>query len=208
MGSPTSTGSTTPGSVSALVERLKAGDHDAASQLWHRYYPRLVALARAQLRGIPCRVADEEDAALTAFDTFCRRAVEGRFPDLRDRDDLWALLAVITARKAADLARHHFTDRNGAGLVRGDSALAGPDDSSPGGFDAVPSDEPSPLEAAVLADELDTLLRRLPFKALRQVAVAKLEGLTNLEIAALQRVSVPTVERRLSTIRRLLKPPS
>jgi hypothetical protein len=39
------------GSVTALVERLKDGDHEAARLLWQRYYPRLVALARQKLRG-------------------------------------------------------------------------------------------------------------------------------------------------------------
>jgi hypothetical protein len=50
-------------------------------------------------------VADEEDAALSAFDSFCRRAEQGQFPDLKDRDGLWALLVVLTAHKAADLLR-------------------------------------------------------------------------------------------------------
>ncbi len=62
-----------------------------------------MALARTGLRGAARRVADEEDAALSAFDSFCRRAAQGQFPDLKDRDGLWALLVVITARKAAEL---------------------------------------------------------------------------------------------------------
>src|ERR1700690_4386290 len=111
------------GSITALLERLNAGDHEAARLLWQRYYPRLVALARQKLQGAPRRVADEEDAALSAFDSFCRRAEQGHFPDLKDRDGLWALLVVLTARKAADLLRHHQRDKRGGGLVRGDSAL-------------------------------------------------------------------------------------
>src|SRR4051812_6880703 len=95
------------GSVTTLLERLKSGDHEAARLLWQRYYPRLVALARQKLKGAAPRVADEEDAALTAFDSFCRRAEQGQFPDLKDRDGLWALLVVLTARKATDLLRHH-----------------------------------------------------------------------------------------------------
>ena len=35
------------------------------------------------------RLADEEDVALSAFDSFCRGAEQGRFPRLDDRDDLW-----------------------------------------------------------------------------------------------------------------------
>src|SRR5262245_12219103 len=97
---------TAPGSVTTLVERLKAGDHDAARLLWQRYYPRLVALARRKLQGASRRVTDEEDAAQCAFNSFCRRAEQGKFPDLADREGLWALLVVLTARKVADQVKH------------------------------------------------------------------------------------------------------
>jgi hypothetical protein len=43
---------------------------------------------------------------MSAFTSFCRRAGKGQFPDLKDRDGLWALLVVLTARKAADLVKH------------------------------------------------------------------------------------------------------
>jgi DNA-directed RNA polymerase specialized sigma24 family protein len=190
-----------PGSVTALLERLKDGDHEAVRLLWHRYYPRLVALARTKLHATPRRVADEEDAALSAFDSFCRRAEQGQFPDLKDRDGLWALLVVLTARKAADLVRHHQRDKRGGGQVRGDSALP-----PAAGFDQMADDGPTPEEAALLAEEVETLLARLTDPALRQVAVWKLEGFTNAEIAGRQGCSEPTVERRLAIIRRLLKP--
>jgi DNA-directed RNA polymerase specialized sigma24 family protein len=199
------TTTSTPGSVTALVERVKAGDHEAVRLLWHRYYPRLVGLARKRLQGRPCRVADEEDAALSAFDSFCRRAGQGQFADLKDRDGLWALLVVLTAHKAADLVKHELREKRGGGQVHGDSALrpcAG--DSSPGGFDGLEGDDVTPEEAAILAEEVENLLGRLPDPALRRVAVWKLEGYTNAEIAERQGCSPPTIERRLAIIRRLL----
>ena len=195
------------GSITALIERLEEGDHEAARLVWQRYYPRMVALARQKLKGAAPRVADEEDAALSAFDSFCRRAEQGQFPDLKDRDGLWALLVVLTARKAADLLRHHHCQKHGAGMVHGDSALKPADDDSPGGFDDLPGDEPTPEEAALLAEEVENLLSRLRDPSLRQVAVWKLEGHTNAEIAARRNCSEPTVERRLAMIRRLLKEP-
>jgi DNA-directed RNA polymerase specialized sigma24 family protein len=196
------------GSVTALLERLQEGDHEAARLLWHRDYPRMVALARQKLKGSVPRVADEEDAALSAFDSFCRRAEQGKFPDLKDRDGLWTLLVVLTARKATDLVRHHHREKRGGGMVHGDSALkpvAG--ESSPGGLDDLPGDEPTPEEAALLAEEVESLLTRLRDPALRQVAVWKLEGHTNAEIVAQLGCSEPTVERKMSMIRRLLKEP-
>src|SRR5262249_31767042 len=128
--------------------------------------------------------------------------------DLKDRDGLWAVLVVLTARKATDQFRYQHRDKRGGGLVRGDSALrpAG-GDSGPVGLDALPGDAPTPLEAALLAEAGEGLLARLRDPALRQLAVWKLEGYTNAEIAARLGCSVPTVERRLAIMRRLLKGP-
>ena len=53
-------------SVTRLVGMLKDGHGEAAQRLWEAYFGRLVALARAKLRGIPLRAADEEDVALSA----------------------------------------------------------------------------------------------------------------------------------------------
>jgi DNA-directed RNA polymerase specialized sigma24 family protein len=194
-----------PGSITALLERLESGNHEAADLLWRRYFPRLVNLARKKLRGSSCRVADEEDAALSALDSFCRRAEQGQFPDLKDRDGLWALLAVITARKAANLVRFETRPRRGGGQVQGDSALGDGDSADGDGFDGLAGNDPLPEEAALLADEVDALLKRLPDRELRQMAVRKLQGATNAEIADEQRCSVPTVERRLGIIRRHFK---
>jgi RNA polymerase sigma factor (sigma-70 family) len=195
-------------SVTTLLERLKHGDHEAVRLLWQRYFPRLVALARKKLQGAPRRVADEEDAALSAFDSFCRRAEQGQFPDLKDRDGLWTLLVIITARKAADSIRHQQRQKRGGGRMQDDAVLRpGQGDSSSDAFDALADDGPTPEEAALLAEEVETLLARLCDPALRQIAVWKLEGYSNVEIADRQGCSKPTVERRLAIIRRLLKVP-
>src|ERR1044072_3703651 len=92
-------------SVTGWIGQVQGGAGEAAQQLWHRYFGRLVGLARLKLRGAPCRVADEEDVALSAFDSFCRGAEQGRFPQLLHRDDLWELLVTSTAREARDLAQ-------------------------------------------------------------------------------------------------------
>src|SRR5262249_9759250 len=91
------------GSITARVGGPKAGDPDAAEALWRRYFARLVGLARARLAATR-RLgadADEEDAALSAFNSFCDGAARGRFPILGDRDDLWRLLVVLTSRKVS-----------------------------------------------------------------------------------------------------------
>src|SRR5262245_35365581 len=101
------------GSVTRWLDLVQAGDAGAAQQLWQRYFARLVALARQRIRHAPRAAADEEDVALSAFDSFCRNAERGRFPQLMDRDSLWRLLVVITARKAAHLVRDRGRQKRG-----------------------------------------------------------------------------------------------
>jgi DNA-directed RNA polymerase specialized sigma24 family protein len=191
--------------VTALVEYLQAGDHEAAQPLWERYYPRLVGLARERLRGTPRRVADEEDVALSAFDSFCRGVEQGRFPQLKDRDGLWALLVLITVRKAADLVQYNRRERRGGGQVRGDSAWAGKDgDMGADGLDGLEARDPTPDVAAQLAEEFQRLLDRLDNDELRRIAVWKLEGYTNAEIASRLGCAEVSIERRLRLIRKIL----
>lgn len=93
------------GSVTHWIVGLKDGDGSAARLLWGRYFDGLVSLARTKLHAAPGGAADGEDVALSAFHSLCRGAALGRFPDLEDRDNLWRLLATITARKAVDHLR-------------------------------------------------------------------------------------------------------
>src|SRR5207302_11007223 len=92
------------GSITRWIDQLQAGDLAAAQPIWERYFHLLVELARRKL-GVTPRAQDEEDVALSAFDSFCRGLKRGRFPDLQDRDNLWKLLVVLTARKACHLMR-------------------------------------------------------------------------------------------------------
>ena len=101
------------GSITGWIDRLKAGDRAAASPLWDTYFRRLVQFARERLRGASRRVADEEDAALSAFDSFCSSAACGRFPQLADRRSLWPLLAAITRHKCVDLRRRESRHKRG-----------------------------------------------------------------------------------------------
>jgi DNA-directed RNA polymerase specialized sigma24 family protein len=188
------------GSITAWIDQLRAGDRAAAQHLWQGYFHRLVDLARKKLRRAPRGMADEEDVALSALDSFIRGAEQGRFPQLHDRDDLWHLLLVITERKAIDLVNHERCEKRGGGNVRHEGSLAG-DSSVTAAFDHVASPEPTPELAAQFADECRRLLRALEDETLQAVAIAKMEGWTNKEIAQRIKRSVPTVERKLNIIR-------
>jgi DNA-directed RNA polymerase specialized sigma24 family protein len=195
------------GSVTTWVEQLRAGNRAAAQQLWERYFSRLVNLARTKLQGLRSRAADEEDVALSAFDSFYRGVEQGRFPQLDDRNNLWELLLVITIRKAIDLRHHETRQKSGGGKVAGESALDGRLGSEVGGagIEEVLGVEPTPALAVEAADEVQRLLGMLPTEAVRSVALLKLEGYTNAEIADRLGCAEATVERRLSLIRSVWK---
>jgi DNA-directed RNA polymerase specialized sigma24 family protein len=67
----------------------------------------------------------------------------------------------------------------------------------------VVGDEPTPEFAAQAAEEYRRLLERLGDDQLRSIAVWKMEGYTNEEIAARLGCAVATVERRLHLIRKI-----
>jgi DNA-directed RNA polymerase specialized sigma24 family protein len=200
---------TSPGSVTTWIEQLRAGNREAAQRLWDRYFPRLVGLARKRLQdlGVSRRAAGEEDVALSAFDSFYRAAEQGRFPQLGNRDELWAVLVCITARKALDLRDHERRQKRGGGRVEGESVLDGllGSDEGAAGIAQVVGNEPTPELAAQVAEEFRRLLERLPTEELRSVAVWKLEGYTNAEIAGRLDCAEVTVERRLQVIRAVWK---
>jgi RNA polymerase sigma factor (sigma-70 family) len=188
------TAMTADGSVTRWLDQLKTGDEAAAQQLWERYFPQLVALARKKLHDAPRRVADEEDVALSAFDSFCRNAERGRFPQLNDRDSLWGLLMVITARKAAHLLRDESRLKRGGGETQGAEAR---------GLNEIVSQEPTPAFAAQVAEEWQRLLRILDDRALEAVALWKMEGYTVEEIGERLGYAPRSVKRKLQMIRTL-----
>jgi RNA polymerase sigma factor (sigma-70 family) len=191
------------GSVTLWIGRLRAGDALAAQQLWERYFGRLVGLARQKLKGIARGAADEEDVALNAFDSFCRGVEDGRFPQLQDRDDLWQLLVHITAHKALDLARRQSRQKRGAGAVLDEAALANSarGDAEGASLEQILGREPSPEFALQVAEECQRLLDSLGDDTLRSVALRKMEGHSNHEIAAQLGCAPRTIGRKLRRIR-------
>jgi len=188
------------GSVTRWIGPLKAGEVEAAQALWDRYFDGLVRLARRRLRDAPLAAADEEDVALSAIHCLCRGAAAGRFPQLADRDNLWRLLATIAAQKAIDLQRRETREKRGGGKTRGEVELAAGDNEASLVAQVV-GREPSPEFAAQLDEEYRRQLDRLEDDGLRQIAVWKMEGYENDEIARRLECGVRTVERKLGVIR-------
>lgn len=181
-------------SVTHFFQRLQAGDPAAAAPLWLHYFPRLTALARRTLAGRATSVADADDAALSAFASFCQRAAGGEF-GIDGRDDLWNLLGVMTVRKARRQVRRERAAKRGGGHIIGEAALVRPDG--------------SPLHLAELAPALpaadfdlcsEELLSVLDDES-RTIAVLRLLGHRNREIAEQLGCTERKIERKLNLIR-------
>jgi DNA-directed RNA polymerase specialized sigma24 family protein len=187
---------TADGSITLLITRLKQGDRSAAEGIWRAYFGRLVDFARSQLR-IETRLADEEDVALSALDSFYRGVERGRFPVLGDRDDLWQVLLILTFRKAVNLVKYEGRQSRGGGRL---VSLADLDGEL---LDGTTGCEPNPALAAQMVEECRRLLGLLGDETLKTVALWKMEGHTNREIAAKLGCIEQTVERKLRRIRGL-----
>jgi DNA-directed RNA polymerase specialized sigma24 family protein len=179
------------GSVTGWIFDLQDGNDDAESKLWHRYFERMAKLARKHIQNHAGRSSDEEDVALSAFESFFRRSSEGQLSDLRGRDELWRLLALITKRKALNLIRHEQADKRGGGWSRLASQALD-----------VAGSEPTPEHTAEILDEIQRLLEvvlagedQLCFILLR-----KLEGHDTTEIANRLNCTNRTVQRKFERI--------
>jgi RNA polymerase sigma factor (sigma-70 family) len=175
-------------SVTRLI-RAAQGDRDSAvGPLLAVYFDRLVRLARERLKNLPGMAGYDEDLALRSFYSVYRRVRDPERPlHLDGRDDLWRLLATRTVSRAIDLIRRHRPEG-----LSDDHDLEG-----------ILTREPMPEEAAEMADECRRLLDMLDEPQLRQIALWKVEGYTNEEIAARLDCVLRTVERKVSRIRLL-----
>lgn len=190
-------------SVTEWIGDLKMGDRDLAPRrLWERDFQRLAHVAQAHLRAIAPGPGDGEDVALSALDSFFRGVAAGRFPDLGNRDDLWRLLVTITVRKAHNHQREQLRKKRGGGRVVGEATLAGVDFAGIDPLGEIPGNEPTPEFVAMMTDEYRRLFDSLTDESLRVVAILKLEGHSNDEIAKSLDCSLRTVERKLEVIRK------
>jgi DNA-directed RNA polymerase specialized sigma24 family protein len=151
---------------------LQAGRPGAESKIYRHYYPRLVRFAVRTIGNSPRRWWDEED-------------------------ELWKLLATITKRKTINQIRDQQCERRGgASMPMAEAELADCNLS----LAEVCADVESP---SAIVDNAEAHVRALAVldPDLAEIAMYRLQGFTNVEIAAKINRSVPTVERRLRRIR-------
>jgi RNA polymerase sigma factor (sigma-70 family) len=190
-------------SVTAWIGDLKDGRDEASEKLWQRYFGQLVGLAARRLGSAPRRIADEEDVAVSVFESLCRGAAAGRFKQLQDRDDLWKLLTAIAGMKAVDQIRRQTAQKRGGRNVRGESIFEGTDASQIGGLGQLIHSQPTADFMAIMDEQQQEMFRALPDSSQREVARLRFEGYSNEEIARQLDISLRSVERKLRVIREI-----
>lgn len=188
------------GSVTRLIRGLREGEPEAIDALWGRYFARLVALARRRLQSRPHLADHDEDAALSAFQSFFRRSREGHFADLCDREDLWIQLATLTHQKVVDLQRREMAQKRGGGRVVRESEMTD-DTRVPLGFADQVGGEPDPEFVAIMSEECRLFLDRLRDETLREIALLRMSLYTNREIADRFGRSLSWVNRKIERIK-------
>ncbi len=181
-------------SVTRWLRELRSGDDAAASRLWEFLRKRLLVVSRNAIeRGRPQSTYDEDDVAQSAYYSLCSAIQAGRYEELEDRDQLWKLLTVIAVNKVKNRVR------NGARIRRGgqDNHVANGD---PHLQNLISSNLPVD-DDVMMQEECERLLSLLQQDELKQVAVLKVEGYTNVEIADHLMCSRRSVQRRLNLIR-------
>ncbi|MEL7500432.1 MAG: ECF-type sigma factor [Planctomycetota bacterium] len=189
--------------ITVWLNRLNEQPNKSMEIIWQHYFAKLVGHAKKKLRALPRRHVDEEDVASDAMNSLFQGVQAGRFPDLNDRSDLWKLLLTITARKAGKEIRSNMTQKRGSGMTRGESVFYNPaGDEKLGGLDAnAIATDPTPDFAVDVVTNCESLLGNLKDDVLRQIAMMKLEGFSNDEIANELDCATRSVERKLNRIR-------
>jgi RNA polymerase sigma-70 factor (ECF subfamily) len=174
-----------------LIRRIRDGDAGGADELFAQYARRLTRVAEVHLSRRLSGRLNGEDVVQSVFRTFFRRSSEGEFR-IDGSAQLWRLLVKITLRKARAKGRHHtaaIRDVGTEALEDGDRWLA-----------EAAAREPGPLEAALLTDQIESLLRGLPELSCH-VLDLRLQGHKSSEIASRLGVSRQTVYRTLGLLR-------
>ena len=182
-----------------LVAHWRRGDEQAAAALFQRYANRLIALARSRLSGKLAGRIDPEDVVQSVYRSFFAEARAGRY-ELERVGDLWRLLVAITLHKLNDQVKRNSSGKRSVNRER----TFGGEDSLFGLQAHLRAREPSPVEAAALADAVEQIMQGLE-PAERSMVVLRLQGYNIFEIAAETPCGERTVYRVLKRVRQQLE---
>ena len=158
-----------------ILSMFRAGNEQAARELYERYVDRLLALARKRISQRMASRVDPEDIVQSVFRTFFGRVKKGQFR-IADQDDLCKLLVRITVHKTLRQVAFHKAAK------RDPSLEAGQDGYAAEGIQKVLDDEPGHEDAVAFLDQLEDFLGQLRPEE-RQILEMRMQGYSNDEIA-------------------------
>jgi len=171
------------------MSQLRAGDETAAGEVFQRFAQRLIALARTHLNSWVRQKEDPEDVVQSVYKSFFARYGEGQFL-VTNWNDLWSLLTLITIRKCADRIDYARAQRRDTSRQ---VSSTNPAEQGATAWEAV-DPEPTPIEALVLTETVDGLLRAFDQDD-RPIIQLSLQGYTTQEISEELQRAERTVRR-------------
>jgi RNA polymerase sigma-70 factor (ECF subfamily) len=176
-----------------LMARVRAGDEGAAAEVVNRFTRRLIELARSRLDPLLRRKLDPEDILQSVYRSFFQHHAQGQY-HLESWEGLWGMLVVMTLRRCG-YRRAYFR-----AACRDVYREAGPADPDAVASCALLAREPTPPEAALLADTIQQLMQGLTPRE-QHILTLALEGHTSSEISGRVGRTERTVQRLLKRVR-------
>ena len=180
------------------IKRIQAGETNIPAIVLHDVFRRLALYAsRHFYRYFPAY--DAEDAAQSALRSFCIGLRNRKFDDLKNSDEVWKTLITITKRKIIDRVHYETRQKRGSGYIFNESTLTENDRLE---FEHREGSEVPPDLIVDIADEIDFKLGQLSDQ-LKKIALWRIEGYSNSEIAQFHNCTERTIERKLALIRKI-----
>jgi RNA polymerase sigma-70 factor (ECF subfamily) len=183
-------------SFEKVLARLRQGDNDAARVVCERFGQRLIALARKQLDARIRQRVDPEDVTQSVLKSVLLRLADGQFV-LGGWDNLWGVLTRMTLHKCLK-----WVDYYNAQARQIDREVGAADDSQANW--QFLDREPTPPEAAALAETIDQVLKGLDDRE-QQVVILSLQGYSAAEVSAQLGCTESKVYRALRLVRQRLE---
>ncbi len=190
-----------PGSITVLIHGMREGDQDAIGKALDRVKAAMSQMAAKNMH-VHDPIADEEDMIYGAFSACVLGIAKGRY-DLKDRSDLFRLLATVIRNNCRDHDRRALAgirDRNRlVDLAHQHAQRSGVTHQQ--ALQEIAANIATPEVIASFEEGIRLALQKLS-RSEWIVAVMRLRGHSNKEIAAKLEVSERTVERKLSDVRK------
>jgi DNA-directed RNA polymerase specialized sigma24 family protein len=189
-----------PGSVTNALHELHSPsqNEEAVRFLWERYFNRLCGFIEGQLYSRHKRINSADEVASDAFLALLDGVKQSRFHSVRNRDELWQMLTLIGARRSTNIRIKHNRQKVGGGKVQGESAFGS---RGIGDLADFIQRDLSPDDYVELQEMIEDLLSQLPDSQVREVALLRMSGYSNSEIAEKIGRVERTVELKLKLIR-------